>query len=112
MPSACPPQSQYASLNVRHVYVRAAHRGWDNTVDHSKWAVTIPPPEVASNASELGTNQAAQSQQVVCIGDMNRMQAQLLRGGGALCFMNNTALWQAFRSLIYAIEGCHAQPIS
>ncbi|CAL8471519.1 g11061 [Coccomyxa elongata] len=37
LPSQCPPTTQYESLNVRHVYIRVASRGWDNTVDHSKW---------------------------------------------------------------------------
>jgi hypothetical protein len=99
MPSQCPPTTQYESLNVRHVYVRVANRGWDNTVDHSKWSVSIPN---AHQNSSWGEGQGA-----VCFGDMNRMEAQLFRGGGAMCFTNNTAVWQTFRALIFAIEGCH-----
>ena len=89
----CPPQSRFESLNVRHIYVKAAARGWDNTFDHSKWAVSLPAP----NSAEGG---------VVCMGDLNRMDGQLVRGGGAVCFVRNTALWLAFRGLIAAIEGC------
>lgn len=98
IPSQCPPVTQYESLNVRHVYVRAAHRGWDNTVDHSKWSVSIPESSRISSESK--------GQGIVCFGDMNRMEGQLFRGGGAVCFSNNTAVWQTFRSLIFAIEGC------
>jgi hypothetical protein len=108
MPSQCPPQSQFESLNVRHVFIRAANRGWNNTVDHSKWAVTIP----AANSSGPGAGHMGDGRNAVCLGDMNRMQAQLHRGGGALCFMNNTALWQTFRQLIFALEGCHPQPMT
>lgn len=102
IPSQCPPTTQYESLNVRHVYIRAASRGWDNTVDHSKWSVSIPNAD--QNASWNG------GQGAVCFGDMNRMEAQLFRGGGAMCFTNNTAVWQTFRALIFAIEGCHDVP--
>ena len=102
MPSMCPPQSRYESLNVRHVFVRAANRGWDNTFDHSKWAVTIPPANSTGGSSSMEGFQG-----VACVGDMNRMEGQLVRGGGAVCFARNTAAWLAFRGLISAIEGCH-----
>ena len=92
--SVCPPHSRFESLNVRHVYVKAAARGWDNTFDHSKWAVSVPK---VPSGTEDG---------VVCMGDLNRMEGQLVRGGGALCFVHNTPLWLAFRGLIAAIEGC------
>jgi deoxyribonuclease II len=39
---------------------------WKNPNDHSKWAVS-------------------QSKQVVCMGDINRVYAQAMRGGGAVC---------------------------
>ena len=106
MPSMCPPQSRYESLNVRHVYVRAASRGWDNSFDHSKWAITIPPPEGAANTTER-SGLTGGFQGVACVGDMNRMKGQLVRGGGAVCFARNTAVWLALRGLISAIEGCH-----
>ncbi len=96
LPSSCPPQSVYESLNIRHVYIREAGRGWNTTVDHSKWAITIP--ETSSRTDEIMTG--------VCIGDMNRMQAQSFRGGGAVCFTHNPTLWQMFRSIVAAIEGC------
>lgn len=100
MPSMCQPRSRFESLNVRHVSVRAAGRGWDNTFDHSKWALSIP----AGNTSGGGGVQG-----VVCVGDLNRMEGQLLRGGGALCFARSTPLWLAFRGLVTAIEGCAAE---
>lgn len=96
LPSSCPPQSQYESLNIRHVYIREMERGWETTTDHSKWAVSIP-----DSYSQPGNATLA-----VCIGDMNRMQGQLTRGGGAVCFTKNAVLWQSFRGIIAAIEGC------
>ena len=96
LPSSCPPRSMYESLNIRHVYIREAGRGWNTTVDHSKWAMTIPDTGSSADANMMG----------VCIGDMNRMQAQSFRGGGAVCFMQNPALWQIFRKIVAAIEGC------
>lgn len=96
LPSSCPPQSMYESLNIRHVYVREAGRGWNTTVDHSKWAITIP--DMGSRAEGILA--------VVCMGDMNRMQAQSFRGGGAVCFKQNPALWRMFRNIVAAIEGC------
>ena len=107
MPSLCPPQSRYESLNVRHVFVRAAGRGWDNTFDHSKWAVTIPPLQGPANRAQDSPGTQGAFQGVACVGDMNRMEGQLVRGGGAVCFARNTAVWLAFRGLISAIEGCH-----
>ena len=98
LPSSCPPQSMYESLNIRHVHIREAGRSWNTTVDHSKWAITIPDAGGRANVSMAG----------VCIGDMNRMQAQSLRGGGAVCFTQNAALWRMFRGLVAAIEGCSA----
>ncbi len=50
LPSSCPPQSMYESLNIRHMYIREAGRGWNTTVDHSKWAITIP--ETSSRAGD------------------------------------------------------------
>ena len=96
LPSSCPPQSMYESLNIRHMYIREAGSGWNTTVDHSKWAITIPEPSSRADGAVTG----------VCIGDINRMQAQSFRGGGAVCFTNNPTLWQTFRNIVAAIEGC------
>ena len=95
-PSSCPPQSQFESLNIRHIYIRQALRGWPSTCDHAKWALGIPDPSILS----------ANKTSAVCISDMNRMLGQMVRGGGAVCFTRRPALWQSFRSIIDAIEGC------
>lgn len=61
--------------------------------DHSKWAVS--------------TNMAVHGQRldVVCIGDINRMETQKKRGGGTMCFQNPAA-WKSFTTLIKNIEVC------
>ncbi|CAL5223442.1 g5960 [Coccomyxa viridis] len=96
LPSTCPPQSMYEYLKFRHMYIREARRGWNTSVDHSKWAITTP--ETSSGAGRTMPG--------VCIGDMNRMQAQSYRGGGTVCFMQNPTLWRTFRNIVAAIEGC------
>ena len=95
-PSSCPPQSQFKSLNIRHIYIRQALRGWPSTLDHAKWALGIPNQSIPSADGILA----------VCISDMNRMLGQMVRGGGAVCFTRRPALWESFRSIIDTIEGC------
>ena len=95
-PSSCPPRSLFRSLNIRRIYIRQALRGWPSTCDHAKWALAMPPLSTAS----------AEGISAVCISDMNRMLGQMVRGGGAVCFTRRPALWQSFRGIIDAIEGC------
>lgn len=48
------------------------------------------------------------SVQVLCIADINRAGHQLIRGGGAACFMNNPAMWKLFSSIITDTEACQS----
>ncbi|XP_074597145.1 plancitoxin-1-like [Brevipalpus obovatus] len=61
---------------------------WEYLKDHSKWAVadSDKDPEI-------------------CIGDINRMDSQLKRGGGMMCFKNRD-VWNAFRDTIKEVEPC------
>uniref|UniRef100_A0A3Q1GSS4 Deoxyribonuclease-2-alpha n=1 Tax=Acanthochromis polyacanthus TaxID=80966 RepID=A0A3Q1GSS4_9TELE len=62
-----------------------------DTVDHSKWCVT-----------ERGA--------FTCIADLNRMESQKKRGGGAICTTNHV-VGRAFRALIRKSEPCpHKKP--
>ena len=44
--------------------------------------------------------------QVLCIADINRADHQLIRGGGAACFMSNPGMWRLFSSIIQELEPC------
>lgn len=44
--------------------------------------------------------------QVLCLADINRADHQLIRGGGAACFMNNPGMWKLFSGIIQELEAC------
>lgn len=56
--------------------------------DHSKWAISS------------GTNL-----NLVCLGDINRVESQFKRGGGTTCLRNN-AVWKSFNSFVAEVEKC------
>uniref|UniRef100_A0A1I8BL64 Deoxyribonuclease II n=1 Tax=Meloidogyne hapla TaxID=6305 RepID=A0A1I8BL64_MELHA len=57
---------------------------FDNSKDHSKWAV---------------------SEEIICIGDINRQKSQAKRGGGTIC-MKNKNIANIYRSAIGDVECC------
>ena len=59
---------------------------WDGTTDHSKWA-------------------SGRSVKVACVGGINRMCSQELRGGNAFC-STDANLWAAFNAIINGVESC------
>ena len=61
------------------------------TLDHAKFA--------------LGADEA-ETDNLLCIGDLNRMCSQEKRGGGAICRHDNAGLYKAFVSSIASIETC------
>ena len=77
-----------ANVNVQNVKLIRWDSGlaYQETSEHSKWGVTA-------------------NQNVLCIGDINRMISQRKRGGGATCF---TAPQQAtaFAKLVKGVESC------
>ena len=38
--------------------------------------------------------------QVLCFADINRAGSQLIRGGGAACFVDSPGMWKLFNSII------------
>ena len=60
--------------------------------DHAKWAVS---KDKANNNSK----------KYICIGDINRMETQLKRAGGTVCFDHHYA-WKAFTRIVKTIESC------
>ncbi len=61
---------------------------WKNTQDHSKYCL-----------AELDNHD------VVCMGDMNRMNSQRKRGGGMMC-IDDSEVWTAVNKAIEDWENC------
>lgn len=89
MPTFCTPEYYYDSINVLQMYIRSGTTPifWDYTKDHSKWAVSM------------------YGNPYVCIGDINRMFSQFKRGGGMVCF-ENESMWMSFNSTITLSDVC------
>ncbi|XP_037532641.1 deoxyribonuclease-2-alpha [Nematolebias whitei] len=64
-----------------------------NTQDHSKWAVS---PEAARRGAGGGW---------VCVGDINRNEAEEKRGGGTVC-LQDPVVWKAYRAAALQCEDC------
>ncbi|PWA24979.1 hypothetical protein CCH79_00015469 [Gambusia affinis] len=64
------------------------------TEDHSKWAVS---PRAAGDGSRGGG--------WVCVGDINRNEAEEQRGGGTVCLQDPT-VWKAYRTAALECEAC------
>lgn len=83
LPSNC------SELTVENVLdMKLAGDSFKETVDHSKWTIS-----------------KSATQELVCIGDINRMEGQFKRGGGTLC-TNNVDIWNEFRAGITSIDSC------
>lgn len=61
------PVSEYDTLDIKYLDFLSFNKQWSETKDHSKWAITLTKP-------------------IICMGDINRMTSQYLRGGGTACF--------------------------
>lgn len=59
---------------------------WNNSHDHSKWAVSTDAT-------------------IICVGDINRVISQAQRGGGAVCF-THPMLAKQFLQSIQTVHGC------
>ncbi|XP_050517926.1 plancitoxin-1 isoform X3 [Diabrotica virgifera virgifera] len=78
----------YKVNNIQKINMSVVNVSFNTTSDHSKWAVT-------SNSSSSWS----------CVGDINRAQHQLERGGGTVC-LQNQKLSTNFHKLISAVEEC------
>ena len=61
---------------------------YKSSLDHSKWAIS-----------------KARDKPVVCIGDINRMKHQLVRGGGTMC-IKDLNVWQLFDNIVGQVASC------
>jgi deoxyribonuclease-2 len=85
LPSYCKPKYNYNVQDIRQLAFSSI--AYTETEDHSKWAITSD-----------GDN-------YVCIGDINRQNGQLSRGGGTACQLNSK-LWSSFSQLITNVDSC------
>ncbi|XP_030014096.1 deoxyribonuclease-2-alpha [Sphaeramia orbicularis] len=68
--------------------------------DHSKWAV-----------SPQGTGQGGRGGGGwVCVGDINRNEAEEKRGGGTVC-LQDAVVWKAYRTAALECEGCDGETV-
>lgn len=93
--SSCPRNS----FNVKNVQdlrlpLETDKLTWSYRQDHSKWAIS----ENKDHA-------------IVCISDINRMQSQFKRGGGAVCF-KCPSCWSVFNRLVADVEPCPVGGVS
>ncbi|XP_026226529.1 deoxyribonuclease-2-alpha [Anabas testudineus] len=64
--------------------------------DHSKWAASPVDQEAGGGW--------------VCVGDINRNEAEEKRGGGTVC-LQNPVVWKAYRSAAVECESCEGEVI-
>ncbi|CAG9326239.1 DNASE2B_3 [Blepharisma stoltei] len=83
-PSYCTPSYEYDELNILTIAI--GKYSWKNTNDHSKWGISL-----------VGTQ--------VCYADINRMDSQKSRGGGAIC-IDYYPLFSAHLSIIATQDKC------
>ncbi len=91
----CRPDYPYDSINVatlQFIDATGAPFLYKYTQDHTKMAIAI--------------NATAQ-QNYFCIGDMNRMTSQWIRGGSATCF-RHSAIFESVSAMILTVDGCAA----
>ena len=91
------PYTEYDTLDIKFLDFQEAPevqkvqkaqktQKWSETQDHSKWLIT-------------------EYKQVVCMGDVNRMTTQYLRGGGTACF-NDPVLHAVLKKAITGLDTC------
>lgn len=73
-----------------HGFINSPEQGHFTYLDdHSKWAI-----------SEVGDQK-----NLVCLGDINRMESQYKRGGGTTCITSPT-VWKAFNTFVDSVDRC------
>jgi len=93
MATYCRPEYAFDSVNVaamQFVGADGAPAPFKYTQDHSKMAVAV---------------NATSAQHWLCVGDMNRMSSQWVRGGGAVCF-RHAPTFAAVSAMVTAVDGC------
>lgn len=76
---------------------------FQNTKDHSKWAVSTQAPRSGWGSVSRGGGGGGGGW--VCVGDINRNNAEETRGGGTVC-QQNPAVWKAYRNAALECGDC------
>ncbi len=84
-------------MNIEEVEFDFINLNFSVHNDHSKWTVTTKSD---TNNDEMT--------KIACIGDINRQEDQLRRGGGTVCFLNNQNVWNEYHKIVSKIETCPA----
>lgn len=92
--SSCPRDDFHVNnvQDLRIVSQEDKSLSWPAVVDHSKWAI--------SESEDSG---------VLCIADVNRMESQFKRGGGAVC-IKCPSCWSVYSKSIVDVEPCPVKP--
>lgn len=88
-----PPQcdGRHKCLNIHSVKFNNQIT-WNVAQDHSKWAISYQG-----------------DRKIACFADINRAASQKKRGGGALCFDNNSNLHHALTNLVVSYDQCETE---
>ncbi|KAI5092448.1 deoxyribonuclease-2-alpha precursor [Silurus meridionalis] len=89
LPSDCSPS--WKVLNV-HLLSPGGLVTYKTTEDHSKWAASLGGGGARGGAW-------------VCVGDINRNEAEEKRGGGTVC-QQDVAVWKAYRAAALQCDSC------
>lgn len=87
LPSDCSPSWEVLNVDLISPGQRVTFK---TTEDHSKWAIS-PNGETSSGW--------------VCVGDINRDEAEEKRGGGTVC-RRDAVVWKAYRTAALECESC------
>jgi deoxyribonuclease II len=112
LPSNCTMNSPYHVYNIQQIKFENIGVKFSVHHDHSKWAVTSSNERSIIWQSLSFDKRRHGEVQVACVGDINRQEEQLKRGGGTVCFMNNSAVWQQYSRLVDAVQQCKKVRVS
>ncbi len=103
--SNCSSDLTYHVMNIEQVKFDKFNVKFSVHRDHSKWAVTSLRNYLL-DLSIHGFETHDDEVKIACVGDINRQEEQFKRGGGTVCFLNNTKVWQQYFALVDDIEAC------
>ena len=92
MNSSC--STPFHVMNIDELNFKQLRETFTTRHDHAKWAVSTN----VKASRHLNDN-------ILCIGDINRMNTQKKRAGGTVCFRHKGA-WKSFTKIIQRIENC------
>ncbi|XP_052002259.1 deoxyribonuclease-2-alpha-like [Xyrauchen texanus] len=95
LPSDCSPNWKVLNVDLISLGQSITFKA---TQDHSKWAISTGGSYAGSRTSGMW----------VCVGDINRDEAEEKRGGGTVCHQH-AIVWKAYRSAALQCETCSGE---